>query len=279
MKIDLLAFDLDGTTLNSSKEISRLNRETFKKAHQAGIHLVPCTGRSLSHISDALTSLLNELGFNAFPYIITDNGAQAYSLPRKELLLTKNIDEAAALEVLAASRNYLATTYCSFGAEGAMDNKGKVWENDIGKAMIAAYKETWYIPIVDVEPLIRWNCGVVKFSLNFYTEKEFRRGLAEFSKMPNLALSSGDTNNIEIMPSGISKGETLRFISEHSGIPMERILAIGDNYNDLDMISAVGFGVAMGNAIPELKEKARWITATNDEDGLALAIEKIMEQD
>jgi hydroxymethylpyrimidine pyrophosphatase-like HAD family hydrolase len=81
---------------------------------------------------------------------------------------------------------------------------------------------------------------------------------------------------MEIMTLGINKGETLRFVSDHAGIPMERIMAIGDNYNDMEMIGSVGFGVAMGNAVPELKEKARWTTATNDEDGLALAIEKVL---
>jgi Cof subfamily protein (haloacid dehalogenase superfamily) len=276
MKIDLLAFDLDGTTLNSKQEISQVNRDMFKKAHEAGIHLVPCTGRSLAHLSDALVSLLNDLGFNAFPYIITDNGAQVYSLPKKELLSTKNISEAAALRVLEESRTYRAITFCSFGAEGATDTKGKVWEDGTGKEMIASFKEKWYIPMADVEPLIRWNCGAVKFAMNFYTEEEFQKAVKEFSAWPDLALSSGDANSIEIMTAGISKGETLRFVSDRSGIPMERIMAIGDNYNDIDMISSVGFGVAMGNAIPELKEKAHWITATNDEDGLARAIEKIL---
>ncbi|MDR1930510.1 MAG: Cof-type HAD-IIB family hydrolase [Treponema sp.] len=277
MNIDLLAFDLDGTTLTSTKEISRVNREAFRKAHEAGIKLVPCTGRSLINISDALSDLLNELGFGAFPYIITDNGAQAYSLPVKKLLRTKNIPEKTALAVLEAGRSYSAVVYCSFGLEGATDNKGKVWENGVGQGMIAGYQEKWYIPLADVEPLIRWNCGSVKFSLVFFYEEEFRRGVEEFSKWPDLSLASGDTNSLEIMSAGINKGETLRFVSEHSGIPMERIMAIGDNYNDLDMISAAGFGVAMGNAVPALKEKARWITASNDKDGVALAIEKILQ--
>jgi Cof subfamily protein (haloacid dehalogenase superfamily) len=276
MDIDLLAFDLDGTTLNSKKEISPANRAAFKKARESGIRLVPCTGRALAHLSDALISLLNELGFAAFPYIITDNGAQAYSLPKRDLIFTKNIGEETALAILEETRTYKAITYCSFGAEGATDNKGIVWENGIGKGMIAGFKEKWYIPLTDVEHLIRWNCGALKFSLNFYNEDEFRRGFEQFSKWPGTAFASGDAASIEIMTSGINKGETLRFVSDHSGIPMERIMAIGDNYNDMEMIGSVGLGVAMGNAVPELKEKARWTTLTNDEDGLALAIERVL---
>ena len=67
-------------------------------------------------------------------------------------------------------------------------------------------------------------------------------------------------------------------MSRHIGIPLERIMAIGDNQNDVEMISRSGFGVAMGNAIPALKEKARWVTAVNDEDGFALAIEKMIAE-
>jgi Cof subfamily protein (haloacid dehalogenase superfamily) len=276
MNIDLIAFDLDGTTLNSRKEISAANRNALRNAHKAGVKLVPCTGRSLSFLSDALIALLNELGFEAFPYIITDNGAQAYALPARQLLMTKNLGEETALAVLEESRKYAAITHCSFGAEGGTDNKGRVWENGTGREMIAAYNEKWYEPLVDLEPLIRWNCGAVKFSVVFHNESEFRSAVDKFAAWPEVELASGDVQSLEIMARGIHKGETLRFVSEHSGVPMSRIMAIGDNYNDMEMIRGAGWGVAMGNAVPELKEAADWVTLTNDENGLAAAVEKAL---
>jgi Cof subfamily protein (haloacid dehalogenase superfamily) len=278
MNIDLIAFDLDGTTLNSRKEISPANRNALQNAYKAGIKLVPCTGRSLSFLSDALITLLNELGFGAFPYIITDNGAQVYALPARQLLMTKNISEQTSLAVLAESRKYAAIIHCSFGAQGGTDNKSRAWENETGREMIASYSEKWYGPIVDLEPLIRWNCGVVKFSVVFNDEAEFREAVDKFSAWPEVELASGDVQSLEIMPRGIHKGETLRFVSEHSGIPMNRIMAIGDNYNDMQMVHNAGWGVAMGNAVSELKETADWITLTNDEDGLAVAIEKVLAE-
>jgi hydroxymethylpyrimidine pyrophosphatase-like HAD family hydrolase len=189
--------------------------------------------------------------------------------------MTKNIGEQISLAVLKESRKYMAIIHCSFGAEGGTDNKGRAWENGIGRKMIASYHEKWYIPIVDLEPLIRWNCGVVKFSIVFHSEAEFKAAVEKFSAWPEVELASGDVKSLEVMARGIHKGETLRFVSEHSGIPMERIMAIGDNYNDMEMIRAAGWGVAMGNAVPELKEAADWITLTNDENGLAVAFEKI----
>jgi hydroxymethylpyrimidine pyrophosphatase-like HAD family hydrolase len=79
------------------------------------------------------------------------------------------------------------------------------------------------------------------------------------------------------MRKGINKGETLGFVSKHSGIPLERFMTIGDNYNDMEMVSAAGWGVAMGNAVPELKQAAKWISLTNDENGLSAAIEKMLQ--
>lgn len=276
MNIDLLAFDLDGTTLNSKKEISAENKSAFREAYASGILLVPCTGRSIAHLSDALVSLLNELGFAAFPYIITDNGAQAYALPERELLLTRNMSEQTALAVLEESRKYRAVTYCSFGPEGATDSRGVIWENGIGQEMINGYAEKWYVPVVDLEGLIHWNCGALKISMNFYDGGEFREAFEKFSSWPELQTASGDVKSIEVMTKGIHKGETLRFVSRRAGVPMERIMAIGDNYNDMEMIGSAGWGVAMGNAVPELKEKAAWVTAANDEDGLALAVRKML---
>jgi Cof subfamily protein (haloacid dehalogenase superfamily) len=276
MNIDLIAFDLDGTTLNSRKEISAANRNALRNAYNAGVKLVPCTGRSLSCLSDALIALLNELGFGAFPYIITDNGAQVYALPARQLLMTKNIGEQTSVAVLEESRKYRAIIHCSFGAQGGTDNKGRVWEDETGREMIASYNEKWYGPIVDLEPLIRWNRSVVKFSVVFQDEAEFKTAVNTFSAWPEVGLASGDVKSLEIMARGIHKGETLRFVSEHSGVPMNRIMAIGDNYNDMEMIRGAGWGVAMGNAVPELKKAADWITLTNDEDGLAAALEKML---
>ncbi|MDR2480798.1 MAG: Cof-type HAD-IIB family hydrolase [Spirochaetaceae bacterium] len=278
MKIELLAFDLDGTVLDNQQQISPANKSALAGARDAGIQMVPCTGRSLSHLADSLVFLFNELGFEAFPYIITDNGAQAYSLPGREQLFTVSIDEKTSLDILEESRTYRAITYCSFGAEGGTDNRGAAWEDGTGQAMLDSYSEKWYLPVVDIEPLIRWNCGAVKFTLNFHDNDEFMAARKKFSRRPDLSMAFYDHGSLEITVNGIHKGTTLRLIAEHAGIPMDRIMAIGDNYNDMEMVGDAGWGVAMGNAVAALKEKAAWVTAANDKDGLALAVRKMLAE-
>jgi Cof subfamily protein (haloacid dehalogenase superfamily) len=208
---------------------------------------------------------------------MTDNGAQVYDLPKKELLYTRNISEKTALAVLAEGRKRLAITYGSFGVHGAADTKGLIRTAEEGKQYMDVFMGKWKLPEADLEALIKWNCGVVKMSMNFMHPQDCTKSIEEFSTWPDLALSSADEENIEFMQAGISKGEALGFAAGHSGIPLERTMAIGDNFNDMEMIALAGFGVAMGNAVPQLKEKADWVTATNDEDGLALAIEKMLK--
>jgi len=278
MCIDLIAFDLDGTTLNSNLEISERNRSALQIAFKQGIKLVPCTGRAIYELPKGLSPFIDEFGFSVFPYIITENGARVYNLPQKELLYSKSIPKETALAVLREGRKQLAMTYMSFGIKGAMDNLGIVWETEETRQFIRGWEEKWVIPSANLEELIEWYGEIAKTTMNFVTSDDYEKCIKTFSAWPGLALSSSQEKSLEIMANGVNKGEAVVFISRHSGIPMERVMAIGDNLNDLEMILKAGFGVAMGNAIPELKEKANWVTASNDDDGLAMAIEKVLEE-
>jgi Cof subfamily protein (haloacid dehalogenase superfamily) len=277
MRFDLIAFDLDGTTLNNSSTISKKNYSALSKAYEMGVKLVPCTGRSMYELPEEINSLIDEFGFSVFPCVITDNGAQVYDLSKKELLYSKNIPKTEALKIIVIGRSQLALTYGTFSTHGATDNKGIAWESEAAKPYIKEYHEKWGLPVADLEELIEWNDSIVKISMNFLYEADRKKCFDEFSLWPSLALSSAAPLNIEFMSAGICKGEALKFVSLYQNIPLDRVMAIGDNINDIEMIQAAGFGIAMGNAIPELKEKADWITADNDEDGLALAIEKILK--
>ena len=278
MPLDLIAFDLDGTTLNSLRKISKKNYSALSKACQMGIKLVPCTGRSLYELPTELNQFVDDFGFSAFPCVITDNGGQVYDFPKKKLLYTKKIPKETALALIVEGRKRLALTYGSFGIQGATDDKGFAWESEEAKPYIRKYREKWDLPIADLMELIEWNDGVIKLSMNFLHVADCDSCFNELSQWTSLALSSAAYKNIEIMTKGISKGEALKYVSQYCGIPMERIMTIGDNLNDMEMIQQAGFGVAMGNAIPELKEKADWITSANDDDGLALAIEKMLKE-
>ena len=278
MQIKLIAFDLDGTTLNSKKEISERNRLALRKAFKQGIKLIPCTGRSMYEFPNELNKFIDEFGFEIFPFVITENGAQVYDLSKKKLLYSKSIPKETAKAILLEGRKQLAVTYGSFGIMGACDNTGVAWESNEIKPYLDDFLEKWNPSLANLEELIEWNDGLTKFSMTFLNEDGYNKFFSYFSTWPGLALSSSWENSIEIMTKGISKGEALTFVSRHIGIPLDHVMAIGDNLNDLEMIQCVKFGVAMENAIPVLKDNADWITASNDNDGFALAIEKVLSK-
>lgn len=91
-------------------------------------------------------------------------------------------------------------------------------------------------------------------------------------KIEGIALTQSGDSNIEVIPAGIDKAGGVKILAEHFGIPMEQVMTLGDHENDIPMLQAAGFGVAMGNATENAKKAARFITDTNDNEGLAKAI-------
>ena len=105
-------------------------------------------------------------------------------------------------------------------------------------------------------------------------EKEIRERLSK--EFPDCAVVKGVPTNLEITDEQATKGNAILKLGELLGISREEIMVCGDSQNDMEMIKAAGLGVAMGNAMPEVKKAADYITLSNEEDGVAAAIEKFV---
>ena len=90
--------------------------------------------------------------------------------------------------------------------------------------------------------------------------------------VPGLSISASWINNIEINAPGVNKGQGLKVLADRLGITMDEVMAIGDGINDLPMMQAVGIPVAMGNAMPEVRAEARFVTRSNLQSGVAAAV-------
>ena len=97
------------------------------------------------------------------------------------------------------------------------------------------------------------------------------------SEIADLHITSSDSTNLELMPAGADKGRALSLLCGQWGVPMEETAALGDSENDREMLSAVGISVAMGNAPAAIRQAARLVTDTNDNDGLAKALHRLLE--
>ena len=139
------------------------------------------------------------------------------------------------------------------------------------------YILTTRIPVQNVkETLLLHNRPVDKVHGVFRNPEEKEKARQRVRTISEIEVTGAFFHNLEVNAKGVTKGQALLRLGEMLGIKREEIMACGDGMNDYEMLSAVGFGVAMGNAMEPLKEIADYITETNDENGVAKAIEKFV---
>jgi Cof subfamily protein (haloacid dehalogenase superfamily) len=258
MPFDLIALDLDGTLLNSREEISPRNRRAIRSALDAGIRIVLVTGRGV----DTPIRISRELGLN-LP-IICAHGALT-----KDFLANKTLGHMPVpLQYAKAMVEYAERSGLS----------------------IALYSEEFFYRLQGSKLYMDDMVGpawreVQTFEDVMHTAPTFIRFLGSESveamqrKFGDLPLHFKIEHWLDFVECAVTnrdatKQRALARLCADFQITPERVLAIGDSRNDVPMLRWAGVGIAMGNALPEVRQSVRYVTATNDEDGVALAIER-----
>jgi Cof subfamily protein (haloacid dehalogenase superfamily) len=269
MDIKLIAFDLDGTILNSEKAISPRTRAALSSAHKQGKHIVPCTGRlELPPCFDDIAGIT---------YFVGNNGSRIVLQETGELVFTSFMKKEQARWLIEQCRTRRCLLYgCFEEGESFFDNKCTSVHDEVMAPLIKRFTEFSKIPMVDLAGLLDAGKIASKFSINFPVLAEQKEAFEALSCRSGIHVSSSDSFNIEVMGEGVNKGEGLRFVAGKLGVGMKNVMAIGDYYNDMEMIEEAGFGVAMENGVDEIKAAADFVTASCDDDGVAIAIEKIL---
>ncbi|MBS5955929.1 MAG: HAD family phosphatase [Clostridiales bacterium] len=272
MDIKLIALDLDGTLLNSKKQLSKENRKALTECIVNGILVVPCTGRT----ADGIPSEIKDI--DGIRYAIATNGAVIHDLKENTVLDTRMLTWEKAMELLKFVDNY-PVMYDPY-IEGRGITEPKFFENlsdyCLTDALQDLVKKTrdLHPSIIDYVRNIRK--PVEKINL-FFPDMEGRARLrAELNKQADILVTSSIPNNLEINALGASKGEAIHRLADLLGIDRAQTMAIGDGENDFTMIRMAGVGVAMKNASEELQAEANYVTETNDDDGVAAAIYRLV---
>lgn len=271
MKYKLIAIDMDGTLLNSNNEVSDRTRQALKRAMEQGVHVVLATGRLLK------SALLYAENLELNNYIVACNGA-VIADEFNDIVYKRYIDKNTAVEVMKLAKE--CGIYYHFYNEYDFYSNIYVEEvvNFYNSSASMFGKPGININIFDkVDDILNnHDINVYKFMFiddNMNKLSNFKKELNRFN---DISMSTSWRNNLEIMSKEVSKGNGIKYLCEKLGIIPEEVITIGDNENDLSMISFAGLGVAMGNGEDIVKKNAKYITATNNEDGVAKVIEKFI---
>ncbi len=268
MKYKLLVLDVDGTLLNNEKELSARNLAAVRKAQQTGIQIVLSSGRALGGILPLAQRLeLNNYG----GYVLAYNGGYVQDMKTGEVLFEKHLEKDVIEFVYnrARQRGFSALTYQ--GDELWTDNPGNphvIKEAEINQMRIVPTKDF-------VEDILFRPCKCVLVSDDedkiISLEANWKKRLAGSAEV-----FRSEDFFLEITPPTVDKGNTLAFIMQKLGLSTEEVIAIGDGVADVPMLQLAGTSVAMGNARDSVKACADHITLSNEEDGVAAAIESML---
>lgn len=274
MDIKLIAIDLDGTLLHTDRSLSDENKQAIREAKAAGVQVVLCTGRPLR----SMRYLLDEIGLRGEGDLaITYNGGLIQSTQDGEIVneITFNRDECLDIYELGRSLNlpvnfidldYVYEPPYPVGAESVyMDASKNVPKDQALKFVDLAIHDMpdpfTINKIVMSRPAEELDAIIPEIPVSYYEKYNI------YKSQPFI---------LEVLPQHVDKGYSMRLLGEKLGLEKEQIMGIGDQENDLSLVENAGFGVAMENAIPQVKEAANYITKTNDDNGVAHVIRKFV---
>lgn len=273
--VRLIAIDIDGTLLNSQFQIPAANVEALRQAHEAGVEVVLVTGRRHTFAMP----VAEMLGFNI--WLITSNGAVTKSMAG-ELFHRDLLPMATARRVLARMEPFRGNCVLTFDTEspGAL-----VLEHaDLLNTSIGRWIENnapWIEFVAPIEkaltsdPVQLMYCGTIARMRE--AEDHLRRANLDHAiTVLKTEYVARDLCLYDILNLGCSKGHALERWTAYRGISPEQVMAIGDNYNDLEMLNFAGAPVVMANASDEMKSHGYRQTLSNDEAGVAAAIEQVL---
>ncbi len=270
MSCKLICIDMDGTLLNDKKTINEENLEAIRKAHEEGIKIAICTGRLFTS-----AKYYGELIGVKAP-IISSNGAYIREKDEERVIYKLALGKEKCKQIQDIVKKYNLKVYYNMSDSVIAANE---FPKDYNYAkMNEKLTEEFKINLIEAVDigvtLTEKGDEILKCICISEDGLDIDRARKELVELNEFEVVSSGSDNIEMMHKGVSKGKAVKVLAEFYNIKRDEIMCIGDNENDLSMIEYAGIGIAMGNGSELVKNAARFVTDTNNNSGVAKAIEK-----
>jgi Cof subfamily protein (haloacid dehalogenase superfamily) len=273
--IRLLAVDIDGTLLNPEFQISPPDMAALRRAHSEGVEVVVVTGRRHTFA----LPIAQQLGFDM--WVISSNGAITRSLAG-ESFHRDMLPAETCRRLCGAMREFRGNTVLTFDT----DAKGAIVlerMNELTESIQRWLEKNleyidFVIPIEDSlvsDPVQAMFCGPIA-GMQKALAALAGSGLDKDITVLRTEYVVRDLSIVDVLNQGCSKGHALERWANFRGVPREQVMAIGDNYNDIEMLAFAGRPFIMGNAAPELRRDGWSVTLPNDQSGVAAAVEQVL---
>ena len=263
----LVAIDMDGTLLKEDKTISERTKKAIQSAREKGVTVVLATGRPIEGVSRYLEELNM---YTEHDYVLSYNGALIQKTKSKEAV-AKVALKGEDLHYLRKLSDELGVNIHAFSEErGLITPKNSKYTEVEAEINNIEIHEMNIDNIPDDEVMIKIMMIDEPEILGEAMEKLPKEVYEKYTVVRSAPFF------LEFLNKSVNKGVGVELLAKHLGVKQEEVITFGDAGNDLHMIEYAGLGVAMGNAFDEVKEAANYITDTNENDGVAKAIEKFI---
>lgn len=282
----LIAIDLDGTLINNEHKISQENIKAIKKAQELDYEVVIATGRAHFDVQQILEAV------NLPLYTIGANGATVHS-PSETVILTVPMKDEHVKKSIAwlEQENFYYEVFCEKGIytpknsqdilyQELEDSEKRVTDSEYAYMQQQLEKQlgqSGFVYMEDSKEVFEDNneiYNILAYSLN---TKKLQKGRDQFKRETEFTFVTSSTYNFELEHRNASKGNAVAHLAKVLDVNMEKTMAIGDSGNDVSMFKVVSDSFAMANASDDVKAEAKYITVSNDENGVAQAIYQFIE--
>ena len=264
--------DMDGTFVDAKKQVPPLNMRALDRLVELDIPFVPCTGRPVAAVPQEL------LSHSATRYVVGANGSVIHDVYANETFHPRDIDPGLVIELYERIRNFKVTfdvfvdgvVYAPRERYDAMGSYG------ISDAMLKMLRMVRHPVDMDVPQIVARGGHIEKITC-FWGDETAREGIERaISEVSGLSVAKGDPKDFEFQAEGVSKGSALVWLCEHLGVPVSQSVAFGDEMNDLPLVEAAGWGVAMANGNESVRAAADDIAPTNYESGVGTYLMELL---